>query len=108
MARAAEWSERVEEWRASGQPAEQFCRGRGYSARTLQWWSWQLKRKPAAVVQPRSQVLMARVVRTVGPVSSRSSPVVVELCGGRVHVEADAKPETLRAVFLALREGGQT
>src|SRR5690606_24907151 len=45
MASAAEWSRRVASWRRSGLSAEEFASGKDYRAKTLAWWSSELKRR---------------------------------------------------------------
>jgi hypothetical protein len=101
MAKAAEWEARVASWRASGLKSEEFCRGRGYSARNLLWWSSQLRRRRAVPAPKASGVQMARVVRSASAPTA-STAVLIEADGVRVAVGSDANAETLRAVFEAL------
>src|SRR5690554_2891363 len=70
MASAAEWSRRVASWRRSGLSAEEFASGKDYRAKTLAWWSSELKRRersrPArggenALVRGAGEVRFARV-----------------------------------------------
>jgi len=101
MAKAAEWEARVASWRASGLRSEEFCRGRGYSSRSLLWWSSQLRRRRVVPAPKASGVQMARVVRNASaPLGTRA--VLIEADGVRVAVGSDASAETLRAVFDAL------
>jgi len=62
---ASEWAERIAEWRASGKSAAAFCETREYSAKSLQWWSSQLKRRGQLAASSEPQVKLARVVRGV-------------------------------------------
>jgi hypothetical protein len=102
MASASEWADRVSEWKASGEGAKEFCAGRGYSANTLLWWSSQLRRGRALKATKAPSVQMARVVRAPS-VATPPGVVLVELGGARVAVSSGASPDTLRAVFDALR-----
>lgn len=44
---AAQWRERIEEWRQSGQSQQAFCRERGISAYSLSHWKCKLSVAPA-------------------------------------------------------------
>ena len=101
MAKAAEWEARVAIWRASGLTSEEFCRGRGYSAGSLLWWSSQLRRGRVATTPKASGVQMARVVRNASA-AAPSTAVLIEADGVRVAVSGDTNVDTLRAVFDAL------
>jgi len=48
----ATWTERIEEWNASGLTAEQFAAEIGVREKTLKWWRAELRRNP----QPRALV----------------------------------------------------
>ena len=101
MTKASEWSARVQAWRASGKRAADFCAGREYSAKSLQWWSSRLKRMPAQAEVRR--VPLARVVRTpVGPHGVRSGILVVQLGAARVEVSAGVDRALLAMVLEAL------
>ena len=97
-ASASEWAERVSEWRASGQSAAAFCETREYSAKSLQWWSSQLKRRGRLAASNEPQVKLARVVR-----GSRDT-IVVQVGEARVEVPVGADRATLDLVFGALRD----
>ena len=95
----AKWAARVAAWRASGQTAPEFCRGKEFSPGGLRYWSSRLGRGEVV-----SEVRMARVVRAVAPTESSASPIVVEVGGARVVVPQGFDPEALRAVFAVLGE----
>lgn len=99
MADRTEWSRRVSAWRRSGLSAEVFCRGRGYAASTLRWYSSQL-REP----EPEPRTAMIEVVRDT---TSARGHVLVELEGALVHVPAGVDATTLATVFDALRGFGE-
>ena len=107
MAKASEWESRVASWRASGLTSAEYCKGRGYSPKSLLWWSCQLRGKRA---EPRSKpggVRMARVIRSTPSKSAVTAMVLIELEGARIAVSSGANAETLRAVFDALRSHGR-
>lgn len=45
MAKEAEWVKRVAAWQKSGLKAEAFVKGKDYRAKTLVWWSSELRRR---------------------------------------------------------------
>lgn len=101
MAKASEWEARVSSWRASGLTSGEFSKRHGYSARSLLWWSSQLRRKRSE--KPRvAGVRLARVIRTPSAIATATA-VLIEFEGARVAVSGAASAETLRAVFAALR-----
>lgn len=115
MTRASEWAERVEAWRSSGKSAGDYCSGRDYSAKTLQWWASRLRRKKVqaaaqvsevsvAAARPATSdvatVRMARVVR--GLASTSASAVVVQFGSARVEISSGVDRATLALVFEAL------
>jgi hypothetical protein len=106
------WRERIREWRASGQTADEFARDKGYQGSTLRWWSARLGRADAAAA-PRLVPVVARgpVVRaadgslvraTVAASSPASSEVVVEVGVARVRVTRGFDDTLLARVVRAL------
>jgi hypothetical protein len=95
------WKKRVASWRASGETAEKYSAGRGWSAGTLLWWSSRLGREG-----PPLPVRVAQLVRS--PVQrDRVEPagaIVVELLDARVRVTIDpgADRETVEVVLKLL------
>jgi transposase len=93
------WKKRVASWRASGETAEKYCAGRGWSAGTLFWWSSRLGREaPAPVVR------VAQLVRSPVP-RDRTEPagtIVVELLDARVRVTVDTGAD--QQVVVAILE----
>jgi hypothetical protein len=101
MSEAAEiWKKRVASWRASGQTAEAFSEGRGWSPKTLRWSS-QLGRESA---KTPPVIRVAQLMRS--PAIERGS-VVVEILDARVRitVEPGAPAETVSAVLSSLVNG---
>jgi len=105
MAKEAVWVARVAAWRASGLSAAEFCKGKEYSLKGLQWWSSHLRRKSAAVrEEARPAPRLARVVGAASATPSQSRPsLVVELDGARIEVPAGADRALLSMVLDALR-----
>jgi hypothetical protein len=99
----AKWSERVREWRASGQTAERFAEGRGFKGSTLRFWASSLRRvgQPEAVTVSPPAVTMARVVRRTTRTSTEAS-IVVQVGAARVSVQPDFDPTLLRKVIEAI------
>lgn len=103
MAKASEWSKRIEAWRESGESASDFCRGREYSAKSLQWWSWHLNRSGAPSSTISRRVALARVVRKPAPVhASGASTIVVHVGAARVEVGTSADRTALATVLEVL------
>jgi len=108
MASAAEWARRVASWRRSGLSAEEFASGKDYRAKTLAWWSSELKRRersrPArggenALVRGAGEVRFARV-HVVEPPGGR---LVVRVAGVDVVVESGFDERLLAEVVRVLK-----
>ena len=91
---AAEWSERVQAWRASGQPAPAFSEGKGFSAKLLRWWGSELARR----ARKKPRVRMALVVRR----APASTPLTLAVGGARIEVHGGFDRALLRDVVDAL------
>src|SRR5262245_27811996 len=104
---AATWKKRVASWRASGETAEAFSRGRGWSAHTLRWWASRLGREANAQAPG---VRFARLVRSAAastPASAGHAAIVIDWLDARVRVtvEAGVERDTLAAVLELIRPG---
>ena len=105
MTKAWEWAQRVEAWRASGKSAAAFCEKREYSAKSLQWWSSQLRRRERDAKPPHKPFALARVVRAAEPLRmSRSANIVITLGDALVEVPAGTERTALGVVLQALRD----
>jgi hypothetical protein len=105
MSKAAEWSVRVAEWRASGLTSKEFCKEREYSAQHLLYWSSTLKRKSGEARQrPGRDVALARVVRRDQRESAvtTGAEIIVRTKRALVEVRPGVDRGTLAAVFEAL------
>ena len=62
---ATKWRQRVADWRASGETADIYSTGRGFTAGTLRWWASRLRREDtiAGPVVRLAQVVRARPVQ---------------------------------------------
>lgn len=101
----SKWSERVREWKASGQTAKQFAEGREFKASTLVYWASCLRKGTPDAERPKKparRVRMARVVRVAAP---GDGAIVVAVGAARVAVRSGFDPALLRQVVLALGEG---
>lgn len=95
-------------WRASGLTSREFCKVRGYSPKSLLWWSCQLGRKREETARRTGGVRLARVIRTAATTSPVTTAVLIEIEGARIAVSSGANAETLRVVFDALRARART
>ncbi len=98
----SKWAERVCEWRASGEPAEDYARGRGFEASTLRWWSSRLQRGVVTSSPRTPSVRMARVRRRRAPESDAGS-MTIRIGAARVEVRRGFDRGLLREVVEALR-----
>jgi transposase len=119
------WEQRVREWRASGQSAEDFASDKDFEAASLRWAASQVggparsrasagagaapsvrrravrSPEPAAISARQAPgILPVRVVSTASPASG--SEVVVEVHGARIRVSRGADMGLLGEVVRAL------
>jgi hypothetical protein len=81
-----------------------FCEQQEYSAKGLQWWSSQLKRRGPLVASSEPQVKLARVERGGRDAAREARSIVVLVGEARVEVPAGADRATLELVLGALCE----
>lgn len=91
---AAEWAERVQAWRASGQTAPAFAEGKGFSASLLRWWGSELSRRSGT----DKAVRLARVVR----LPRERAALTVAVGPARIEVGPGFDHALLREVLDAL------
>lgn len=73
---AEEWSRLVEEWQRARVTPAKFCRARGLSAKTFQWWRWALLTRGASPHR-QSPLQSLRACKSVTSTrSSSNSPAV--------------------------------
>jgi hypothetical protein len=90
------WAGRVEAWRASGETAPVFCKGKGFSPGGLRYWASRLGK-----TGPGKDVRLARVVRGRAT-ETAETPILIEVGVARVGVQRGFDPEALRAVLEVL------
>ncbi|MDY7224736.1 IS66 family insertion sequence element accessory protein TnpA [Hyalangium rubrum] len=105
MADIEVWKKRVEDWRASGQSAGEYCKGQEFTAGTLYRWSSRL-------AEPAREEGAMPLVRLVGgpqppapqpaEAAARSVAVIIEVQGARVLVPAGAQVATVGVALEAL------
>ena len=90
------WSQRVDQWRASGLTAREFATGCGVSERSLRWWKWWLssKGRESSAVRRKPKKATARelspltfVEMTSGP--QREAIEVILASGVRIRIPSD-------------------
>ena len=105
---ATKWRERVARWRASGETAETYSTGRGFTAGSLRWWASRLRREDA-IAGP--VVRLAQVVRTASPQRDEAprGAVVIELLAARarITVASDTDRAVLAMVLEILEQEGR-
>jgi hypothetical protein len=97
------WAERVADWKASGETAAAFCKGKDFSPGGLRYWSSRLRKGEQGA--PRPEVRLARVVRGARPATTAETPILIEVGAARLGVHRGFDPETLRAVLDVLGGG---
>ena len=105
---ATKWRQRVAGWRASGETAEIYSTGRGFTAGTLRWWSSRLRREDG-ITGP--VVRLAQVVRAPSTQrdEGRRGTVVIELLDvrARIKVASDTDRAVLAMVLDVLDRRGR-
>ena len=93
----AEWAQRVEACRKSGQKVSEWCSGQGIAVST--YYSWQRKVYQAVTAEP--EVCFTEI--SAGPAGRR---MVASIESGelRIEIHAGADAETVRAIIQALKE----
>jgi hypothetical protein len=59
----AKWSERVKEWKASGQTAKGFAQGRDFKPATLTYWACRLRQIAGRGASPREELAKGPATR---------------------------------------------
>ena len=95
--RLAEWAQRVEACRRSGQKVSEWCAGQGIAEST--YYSWQ--RKVFQAVRGEPEVCFAEIPSRAAGGGAAAS---IESGGLRIEIHAGADAETIRAIIQALKE----
>ena len=105
---ATKWRQRVAGWRASGETAEIYSTGQGFTAGTLRYWASRLRREDRG---GGPVVRLAQVVRA--PSTQRDEvprgTAVIELLDARVRitVASDADRAVLAMVLEMFEQVGR-
>ena len=93
----AEWAQRVEACRKSGQKVREWCTEQGIPLST--YYSWQRKVYQAVTTEP--EVCFTEIsARPAG----RGTAASIESGGLRIEIHTGADAETVRAIIQALKE----
>lgn len=113
MADTELWKKRVEEWRASGLGAAEYCKGQVFTAGTLYRWSSRLAEQARGELS--AEVPLVRLVRAPEPQATapaqtapRAAEVIIEAHGARVLVPAGVDAATVRVALEALEAAGRS
>ena len=93
----AEWVQRVETCRRSGQKVSEWCSEQGIPLST--YYSWQRKVFQAVVAEP--EVCFTEI--SAKPTGRRTA-ANIDSGGLRIEIHAGADAETVRAIIQALKE----
>jgi transposase len=113
MADIEEWKKRVDDWRASGRSAGEYCKGQEFTAGTLYRWSSRLAEASRGEVGgaiPLVRLVRGSKAKAQEPVEAvaQSVAVVIEVHGARVLVAPGAQVATVGVVLEALGAGGRS
>jgi hypothetical protein len=100
----AKWSERVREWKASGQTAKEFAAGRDFKPSTLVYWASCLRTGAGGTGRPKKRERRVRMARVVRVAAATDGAIIVAVGAARVAVRAGFDPVLLRQVVMALGE----
>jgi hypothetical protein len=100
---AQEWAVTVREWRRSGLKASAFCRERGLTLKTFEWWRWSLhaRRPRAGASRLMDRLLSSAPPASVGP--ARIAPAFVEVLPKSPPALQETPWEDLAGVEVVLR-----
>jgi transposase-like protein len=94
----SKWTERVRQWRESGQTASDFSQGKGFEPSTLRFWASQLRHRVPSPDPGAPRMLRVRRMRE--PPSPE--PLVVRVGEACIEVRAGFDAVLLRAVAASL------
>jgi hypothetical protein len=116
MAKAADWAERVAQWRVSGLSAPKFAEQHGIAANQLRQWAYELKKRgmkvPGSTEAPK-QVRLLRVVprQESGPApasQTNSSGIRLSIDGAALDLAIGFDESTLRRVLAVVKTATRT
>ena len=96
------WADRVAAWRASGDTAPAFCKGKDFTPSGLRYWASRLRKDRLSAPKREPEVRLARVVREAASAEPVETPILIELGAVRLGIRRGFDPATLRAVLDVL------
>lgn len=103
---AAQWAETIDRWKASGLSSAAFAEREGVKARTLVWWSCELRRRGVGSkrsdpgnVRGRSAFSEVRVVERTDAMAGPAQLEVVARGGRVIRVVGQVDGRALRTVL---------
>jgi hypothetical protein len=111
MAKAADWADRVAQWRASGLSAPKFAGQHGFAANQLRQWAYELKKRGVEVARETEAPKQVRLLRVIPRQEERrpppspifSSGVRLSIDGAAVELAVGFDESTLRRVLTVVR-----
>jgi len=94
----------VQSWRASGESAEGFAKGKGFSGSALRMWGHRL----SPMASPRIVALVPRRAGELGAASTAACELTIELGGVRIRVTPGFDHALLAEVIGVLGSDGAT
>src|SRR5258708_39897148 len=76
---AQQWALTVREWRRSGMKASAFCRARGVTLKTFEWWRWALLSGRASAAAVRLVTDQSSPAPLGGAPTAQKAPTFVEV-----------------------------
>jgi len=111
MAKAADWAERVAQWRVSGLSAPKFAERHGIAANQLRQWAYELKKRGVKVSESADVPKQVRLVRVIprqeshpAPASqTNSSGIRLSIDGAALELAIGFDESTLRRVLAVVK-----
>jgi transposase-like protein len=96
------WSERVKEWKVSGQTAKAFAQGRDFKPSTLTYWAHRLRRvagQPTASATPGEPVTRSATTPRIRMVRVRPTRVRASSSSNETATKADT-PSAMMVIAI--------
>jgi transcriptional regulator with XRE-family HTH domain len=111
MAKAADWAERVAQWRASGLSAPKFAEQHGIAANQLRQWAYELKKRGIKVAKKAEAPIQVRLLRLIPRQEARPAPssqilssgVRLSIDGAALELAIGFDESTLRRVLTVVK-----
>jgi len=110
MAKAADWAERVAQWRVSGLSAPKFAEQHGIAANQLRQWAYELKKRGMKVSESADVPTQVRLLRVIprqeshpAPTSQTNSGIRLSIDGAALELAIGFDEPTLRRVLAVVK-----